>query len=486
MRSARVCVAAVSLATIVVACHAFDDIDTCAKDTDCPRGVLCATEGYCRTGGPIPVGLMSDFTGSDAEFTRTRLRGLEFGRWIVERDPSLRPLGRGLTFVTADTLGDVEQVPSATSALLRRNVAAVIGPSRSSEVLAAQEITYPLGVLHIAPQAGADAIGEAQPEGDRYLFQLISDTRSTMPALSLFLARTAPPSYDVCFDGMALVLRDDAVGTSTLAALQDDLPRNCIPITAEVAVPTTKKNSYDAEVAVLLAAERKGVPTRCLFVYTPPDVAGEILRALEAASPPTRPAYSAFIGHGALQHESFFDLAKSAVPGKASLAEGFYGFNPGTSPTSAEEQDLGALWSQYLDEHPEVDPAPPLEQVTTFAEAVILLALAFELAGRTDDPVAVRDAFLEVARASTGDITFGPLETASAISRIRAARGEGRRAVLDYRGTKSFDFDERGFCTSGGYVWRARNGTIERVTDYTEEEMITARDANPGPACASR
>src|SRR5262249_9589660 len=146
-----------------------------------------------------------------------RRAALEFGRWIIERDPARKVLGRGLDFKVEDTLGTVSEVPPAATRLLDRNVAALIGPGPSGEVLESQKLTFPRQLLHLAPSGGAPSLGAAQPQDlhQRFLFQMVIGVPSFVPTVSLFLASPQrPPNYDTCFDGMTIVVSDDTLGLS--------------------------------------------------------------------------------------------------------------------------------------------------------------------------------------------------------------------------------------------------------------------------------
>jgi ABC-type branched-subunit amino acid transport system substrate-binding protein len=480
---------AIAVALILAGCNALTETDECAVDADCPRGSQCVVDaGYCRTAAPIAIGLLAAKTGTQATTTARRLQAIDFGLWVVERDPANRALGRGLRFVVEDTLGSVEEVPRATRNLLARNVAAIIGPARSGEVLESQTQTFGGRLLQLAPSAGSSVLGEAQPEGGRFLFQLSSETTTLGTAVALFFASTErPASYDVCFQGMALVSSEDATGSAQAESISAALTNNCVPITASVVVPTEPKSDYSPEVTQLLAATKAGVPTKCILLAVPPAVAGDVLRALRAGEKArSRAPYEAVVASATLNAPALYEDLQSAVAGQPSLAEGIYGLDGDTSPDRAERNDIEALWREYLDLHPEVDPGP-LAGDCAYAEAVILLALAIEAAGTVEDPVALRDAFVSVATTSDGDIAIGPNDIGAAIARIRAARADGRRAGVDYRGSRNdYDLDPRGFSNEGTMIWRARNGTIERVTGFSSEQMAIAASANPGPACARK
>jgi ABC-type branched-subunit amino acid transport system substrate-binding protein len=476
-------------------CNALRSVDECKVDLDCPRGTVCAADrGYCRTGGPITIGYLAGVTGPQASITQERRDAIEFGRWVVERDPALKVLGRGLDIHVEDTLGTLAEVPAATTRLLDHNIAALIGPGPSAEVLEAQKETFARRMLHLAPSGAAPSLGDAQPADPhaRFLFQMVIGVPEFVPTIPLFLASTSPerPStFDACFDGMAIVVSDDTLGNSLENALAESLGRNCVPVTQSLAVPATKKASYAEEIDALVGAERGGKPTRCLFLGLPTDVAGELLRALKAREESTsREPYSAFIGGGTLNAPSFFEDAKSASAGEPSLAEGFYGVDADGNPDRAELRDLEELWREYLSTQSVLPQDTPLgANRVSYAEAVIVLALAIELAGTVDDPVLLRDAFVDVTGPGEGDRILGPKDVAAAFALIRAARKDGRRAAIDYRGSYSnLDFDSRGFVRTGTMAWRARNGRIERVLPFSEEEVAAAAGANPGPACARK
>jgi hypothetical protein len=474
-------------------CNTFRKTEECKVSVDCPRGTTCAVEGgYCRTGGAITIGYLAGVTGTQARVTEERRVALEFGRWIIERDPARKVLGRGLVFRVEDTLGTLAEVPAATTRLLDENIAALIGPGPSAEVLAAQKESFARRMLHLAPSGGAPSLGEAQPANlrERFLFQMVTGVADFVPTVPLFLGSASrPPGHDVCLDGIAVVVSEDTLGLSIKKALEEILGRHCVPVTQSLTVPVTKKASYTGEIDALIGAAKDGRPTRCLFLGLQTDVAGELLRALKARERSiTREPYTAFIGGGTLNAPSFFEDAKSASAGEPSHAEGFYGIDADGSPDRAELRDLEALWQEYLTTQSALPPGTPIgSNRVSYAEAVIVLALAIELAGTVEDPVLLRDAFVDVSAHSEGDQIFGPKDIAAAFALIRAARQDGRRAAIDYRGSYSnLDFDVRGFVRTGTMVWRARSGQIDRLTAFGEEQVAAAAVANPGPICARK
>src|SRR6478672_1206881 len=112
--------------SLAAGCNALRETEECKVDLDCPRGSVCSTEGnYCRTSGPIQIGYLAAFTGTQAPVTAERRVALDFGRWVVERDPSRKVLGRGLEFRTEDTLGAVGEVPVTARRILDHNIAAL-------------------------------------------------------------------------------------------------------------------------------------------------------------------------------------------------------------------------------------------------------------------------------------------------------------------------------------------------------------------------
>jgi ABC-type branched-subunit amino acid transport system substrate-binding protein len=480
-------------AVAAAGCYALRSTSTCEVDQDCERGTICSEEGsYCRAGGPIRIGLLLPSTGNQSARAPERLLGLRFGQWIVERDPDRRPLGRGLELVIDDTLSTPDEAGRAAARLVRKNIVALIGPGASAEVIEAQRVSFAERILHIAPTAGAAAVGEAQgPLAERYLFSFSSEISDVVRAFALFLGRAErPAAYDACYDGLAAVVSDDVTGASYEKALLDLMPNNCVPITRTVRTPAGKKADYTAEVDALLAANNGAKKTRCVFLSTRADVAGELLRTLKSRErTSTEPPYSAFFGSSLLNDPSFFDEAKSPVAGEPSLAEGFFGVDSDPASERATARDMYELFEQYKVAHPEVPSDTTLvdRDISGWAEAIILVALAIELAGTASDAPALRDALLDVAQPGDGDLLIGPKQMDVAFARIRAARREGRRAQLDYRGAESnYDFNARGFVRRPTQVWRAMNGSIQQRWAPFAEDQLSNADRTPGAACSRK
>jgi hypothetical protein len=484
----RISVALIAFALALGACNAFRSTDECSVATDCPRGSRCAEGGgYCRTSGPIQLGAVLPLSGSQQGRGATRLDGLRFGAWLVDRDPAHKILGRGLELHARDTASAAENVKRLTTELIGMNVAVFFGPMNSPEVLDAQTLTRPKQILHIGPGVGAATLGEAQGSlPGRFLFQLSTDIRNgTIRGLPLFfIDAKRPANYASCLDGIALVVNEDATGLNYESALSDLFPNNCIPVTAKVRVPRDKKASYDDELKTLLDAKNEaGEPTQCLFFSIFPPVVGEIMRGLAAKKQPSRPAYDAFLGSSVVHDPNIFDEAKSGVAGAPSLAENMHGVDFDPNPPRAGYRDLEALWEEYVQTRPDLEGRPMIADHANWAEATITAGLALELAGRADDPVALRDAYLSLMQPGPSDVVFGPKEIGATISRIRDARKDGRQVELDYRGAISdFDFDDRGFVDTHTYVYRAKSGQFERVVGYSPDELKRSWES-PGPAC---
>src|SRR5262245_17905696 len=89
--------AAALFCSTLTACNALRETRECSVNLDCPRGTTCsADEGYCRSGAPITIGYLAASTGPQGPITQERRVALDFGRWVIERDPARKVLGRGL------------------------------------------------------------------------------------------------------------------------------------------------------------------------------------------------------------------------------------------------------------------------------------------------------------------------------------------------------------------------------------------------------
>jgi hypothetical protein len=499
-RIARIAwIAAATLAcSSLQGCNALRKTTECKVDLDCPRGSMCSIdEGYCRTGGPIVIGFLGAKTGTQGTTTTQRRQAIDFGRWVIERDPSLKILGRGVVVRDERDLGDATLAAAAANRLISANVAAIIGPESSNETIPAQQVTFPRELLELAPSSAAPTVGTAQPNDphQRFLFQMVTGVPGFIPTLPLFLSPpNRPASFDVCLDGMAVVADDSAIGKGLQDAIDDPngvLPKYCIPVTATLSIPALGKADYGSVIDALMAAAGKtGKPTQCLFLATDVGPAGDILRALavrEAANP-SRSPYNAFIGAGTLNDPTFPDAAKSPIAGQPSLAEGFYGIDADGNPVRVQLRDLQTLFAQYLPTQSVLPPGTVLDtNLAPYAEAIIILQLAIELAGTVDDPVALRNALLEVTGPDEGDQTYGPASVTDAITAIRAARQDGRRAKIDYQASYSnLDFQPGGYVGTGTMVWRVDDkDMVKQDVIPFKEEQIAAAAAAPQKNCSA-
>jgi ABC-type branched-subunit amino acid transport system substrate-binding protein len=470
------------------ACNAFRSTSDCDVDTDCPRGSACDAEGkFCRVGAPIRIAALVPITGNASDQAPERANGMKFGQWLVDRQSSGRVLGRGLAIDARDTLSSAAEIPRVTQEALRSNVALVLGPVSSGDVIESQKATFAAKLLQLAPQAGASAVGDAQPRDpkQRFLFQLIADATQSLGAVAVFLGSAERPArFDACFEGAAIVTVDSLTGRTRRTELERILPRNCVPVTASIEIPQEKKGSYVEEIATLLDASKDGKPTRCLVLDARPDVAGELLRKLiEAQGSRGRTPYSAFLGSPALNTVTFVTEAQSPRAGEPTLAEGFVGWDADGTPDRAEFRDLTALWRTYSAEAGIAADAPLTDITAAWSETVVVTALALELAGSTDS-TALRDAFVDLAQPGEGDLVVGPKQIDDALARIRTMRARGQRAAIDYRGAISdFDLDDRGFIQTGVVLWKVENGALGRFRGLTPADLAPGF-ADPGIGCS--
>jgi hypothetical protein len=327
---------------------------------------------------------------------------------------------------------------------------------------------------------------------------MVTDVAGFIPSLPMFLSRppspTRPASFDVCLDGIAVLADDSAIGKDLQNAINDPngvLPKYCIPVTASLTIPADGKPDYGSEIGALMAAaDTNGKPTQCIFLATKTKPAGDILRALAVreASNLSRSPYSAFVGAGTLNDPEFPSDAKSPVAGQPSLAEGFYGVDADGNPVRVQLRDLQSLFAEYLPTQTVFKPGTVLDgNLAPFAEAMIILQLAIELAGTADDPVALRDSLLEVTGPDDGDQTYGPGSVSDAITAIRAARQAGSRAKIDYQASFSdLDFRPGGYVGTGTMVWRVddKDAVIQDVIQSTEAQVAAAAAA-PQKDCSA-
>lgn len=465
-----------------VGCRSLATLESCSTDRECARGTTCDPAGhFCADGAPIRIGVIAPATGA------LKLRGLgdemraavDFAAWLFLEN-ELRPLDRGFSFTLLDDESDTATAQRRAQQLVDDNVLAVVGPATSGQMFEAQRATFPKQVLHLGPMLGASALGTAQPpigEG-RFLLQLSPDVPNGSPLGLVYHLRKMNeenPSSPRC-KRTYVFYNDDVTGQDFHATYVDRFRANGMCVRGSSPVPVEAKSSYDAEVDDL-----DRVDADCVILGVNPGPAGKILETIELKVAETERQKYLWLGNSATHVSGFLETTRRS--GLPSRAEGFIGADVDYTPIERTEyQELLTLYRRYLvarGARPvDVEDVQMPPRAVPVTDALVLLALAVERAGRGASPSELRDAYLEVAQFEEGDETFTPLAMFDAMRALR------RGKKIDFSGASSdIEFGPDGFFRgSPSQIWRVKNGAFERVRQITEKEAATVKSAT-GDGC---
>ncbi len=460
-----------------LACRSLESLESCDVHSHCPRGTKCDPVGrFCAEGAPIRIGVVAPLTGT------LKLRGLgddmraavDFATWLFN-EGELKPLDRGLEFSLLDDESDTATARLRAEALAADNVAAVVGPMTSGQMLEAQKATLSNQLLHLGPMLGAAALGDAQPAlgAGRFLLQLSPDVANGSPLGFVYHLRKrneASPEARRC-TRTYVFYNDDVTGRDFNAAYVDRFRANGMCVRGSSAIPVDAKASYEEEVRALDAVEAD-----CVILGTNPASAGKILETVEVRIAAAEREKYLWFGNSATHVPGFLEASKRA--GLPSRAEGFYGADVDYTPIERTEyQEVVGLYARFLAARgASADSIAAIQMPQRMApliDAFILLALALERAGPRPSPEALRDAYLDVAQFEPGDETFTPVAFFDAIRALRRGR------KIDYSGGSSnVEFNGRGFYTGApSQIWRVANGAFERVAQVTEQQAREVKEA---------
>eukprot|EP00752_Nemacystus_decipiens_P000147 g147.t1 len=308
--------------------------------------------------------------------------------------------------VTDDQTNPQAAVDAAQKMVSVDNIAAMMGPFGSAQVLAvANNVTIPNGVPQVAPTATSPELTGL--DDDDFIFRVVASDSFIGKVLGDVVR-------DEGMDQVALMYLNNDYGVGLANAFRDAFTAAGGTIAGDAAFEP-KKNSYRGELAALADG---GAATLVLIAY-PADGGTTILRqALENGF------FERFVLTDGMKEQSVLDEI-----GAENLAGSI-----GVAPEAPPETRAGSLFDEAyaaFSEH-----ATDSLFIRETYDATMLIALAIEQAGSTDR-AAVRDALRKVAN-PPGE-TVLPGEWAKARDLIAAGTD------IDYQGAAGpHDFDAVG------------------------------------------
>jgi branched-chain amino acid transport system substrate-binding protein len=363
-------------------------------------------------------------------------------------------LERPVELTVIDDGSDPAEASRALDRLLARGVRVIIGPTGGAAAVSLGEKTTSGSHLLLIPSTTPDVRmrapggGGAKPNAS-YVFRTAPSDAPQAKALAFFAYNAADAVQKEGCESAAIVSTDDEYGVSLggqFAEVYGSLPGL---ITANLKLSAlVKPDSEYAGVARQVLANKEN---HCQVVIATSKVGAAYLRAFRAAAA-ADPSFDASsfvtIGSDALRQDDFLSLGRDnpADDKSPTAGEGVFVVSPDTAPKGPR---YSAFRELYLAQFPGAEP-PPFS--TNAYDAVMLAAMAVQLAGGADDPAPVRDGLLRLGQ--TGQ-AYGPGDVASALLRMR----QGTSFVYASASGAS-TFDSQGRVVSDFVVAQIREGAF--------------------------
>ncbi len=340
--------------------------------------ILCSLLASCRepqtaTGaGPVRIGIVTSFTGSEARFGLAQKYGYEMA--LAEINASGGVLERPVELIFQDDTSKVEVAISAVEDLVeRRDVGAIIGAYSSSATFPASAVANRHGIPMIVPSAVTDEITR---QGYDWVFRVCASASSYGKAMVEFLITAADARR------LAVVYENTQFGSSVARAALEQGPRAGVEIVAFEA--------YDqgaADFAPLLTRVKSMSPDAVLFVSYLADATLLMRQSKEIDFNPR--VFTA--GGAGFSLPDFLKGARDTAEYTVSVTQ----WTPDAKWTGSRE------WSESFKARFNYEPS--YHSVQTYVSLKIV-ADAVARAGSTDR-AAIRDAL----RATQMDSIFGPI-----------------------------------------------------------------------------
>lgn len=389
-----------------------------------------------RPSGPIKIGTLLDYTGALAEFGPPLRNSAELAAKHINDVGGLLG-GRKLELVHEDAATAPSTAIDRAKKLIEIDkVPAIVGALASGvTVPVAQTVTIPNNIILISPASTSPLLTYLpDDEGKDLLFR-------TCPSDALQGTVLGKLAAELGYTAAAVIYVNNPYGQGLKDEFKKSFEKRGGRVVGEAAHPEETQPSYVAELRQLTQAQ----PDVLVAIGYPGHAVIYLKEALE---------------RGYTNKFLFVDGTKSEKIIEAVGAEALEGLY-GTAPGSEKTRSLEIFNAEYQRVYNELPPQPFM---TNTYDAVILLALAIERAGKAEG-LAIRDALRFVANPPGEIISAG----AEGLTRAIQALKEGQE--LDYDGAAgSVNLDEHGDVITPIEVWQYTNGTIQTVRLETPSE----------------
>jgi branched-chain amino acid transport system substrate-binding protein len=405
----------------------------------------------------IPIGVSDSLSGGLAGLGI----GLQDAIRVAEQqiNASGGVLDQQVRFIIEDDESDSKDtLKRKVDGLLAQNIAGLIGPLSSGQVLAVDQAVFAKQVVQISPSATSPLLTLEQPKRDRFFFRTAPPDDFQGKAVAKFITQGVKPLTGGADAGVlgggchsaAIVNGDDGYGNALSTVVTQSFTAtsgNKIVLSEKVA--TKLQADYKATVGKILT-----VKPECLVLIVYSDVGAQFMRDLKSgiAGDTSGHDWSKFFvsGSDGEYDDAFIPAGQKdpADPKSANSAEGVYGTTVDTAPDTTQYAEFANLFKAQIGKA----PGP---YTANIYDAAMLIALAIQQAGTATEGVKIRDALYAVS-ASSGQ-AFSPARFSEAINAIRSGN------AIKYTGASGpCTFDDFGNVTGDYIVWH-----VEKKSDGT-------------------
>ncbi len=463
--------------------------------------VACTSKSTSETkpSSVIVIGLSASLKGSNAGVGAVIRDGTQCAVNLINARGGV--LGKSLQLDVGDDASDNSGqggniLRGVINGFLDRHVTAILGPGASVQLADAQRAAFlrdDAGVaapgtqptLVISAWATSPSITTIQPPWpNRYLYRTVPSDLFQSRAMFKVMTEGSSVTADagVPIDGGPgatrrcqrpfLVYTTDIVGQGYFAYLPGAFSKIGVELKT-TSVPTNAISDYTAQIDQIIAARADCI---ALAGYLDPAVAmlPKLREAIDTAKRNNNyPADYSLIGNDALNDLKFIDEIKKT---NGQIIEGMIGVAPDTAPLTREYTEFQTLLQTHTGRTGRKDGGEDDAAYAANAfDAVVLLALALQMAGTTTDTVKIRDALVAVSRGyPAGQKTsvgvtpkiVGPGTLDDAFTAISTG------GAIDYAGASGpVDFDDNGD-VAGTYIkWTIKDGRFHTVNHYVPADL---------------
>ena len=430
---------------------------------------------------PVIIGVSFGLTNSLATFSAPLRDAVRVAEGEINANGGV--LGRSVRFDVVDDKSDEGAgIKAVMQGFVNENVAAVIGPIGSGQVVASASILADKQIISITPSATSVQLTTLYTDDQRFLFRTTPADDFQGAAVIQFAARTPrgldpdggvviPTAIDGGSDGgagagtiptscknMGLAYINNPYGVSMGQFIKANFQK-VVPggVVVDEVLPLDATSSYQSFLDDLFT--KMPVPD-CLAIISYTDTGVEFVKEFNAdRRRPTNNGFF-FIGTDGVFTQGFIDTALNdpTDPSKGASTQGVFGTNPDTNPGTSDYNAFKTLFSSYFPLAAGID-APAF--ASNAYDAAILAALAIEKAGSATDRIAIRNALKDVSRPPGRPV--GPADVGVALTALRAGTD------VDYKGASgSVDLQNDGNVLGGFIVWEVVNDpTMKKVVYRT-------------------